>query len=878
MESRGKNNLESFNEVVPPIKLKSFTILKSVKNVGEDHLRILIALVALFYDFLDDPSLSEKVLDDNDGVNDQVFKAYYSHGIQMSKKIEKANRILEEGGIKPENVLWARGLLADVKGDAFQAQNPVTEAVNNIYNYLVSFIIYYQNHYPLETTKRFHMNRNAKQKHEKSARPPSKNLAPKITHEEEPPIAQSVVKQDSSQNTRPPSTKRNITSDYTRSISSRDYKKKLGLGSVKASVPNSAVWAPEKNISTVSRKTTLIPQVNYNFPELKDSAVLECKPQRSLESIQKDSVVFSNKFEGDCSPAGVEMSQSMVVRDQAHSPQIAAEPHNDSQRQSINGSHLPSAEQEDKYQLALPYDMPPRMPLKAKNSSTYSNRSQKSDAVKVHTQVQEPVAKPQTLIPLSPIHSKLAGAVLPPRTQLRRSLPTRGVDCFRVKNSAPNAASADAQKEIDKIRTAIKVYNGDKGKTPQTSYPVSASNASKVSLKSSAFDGVKPRSSFADLRKPRLSLRPGSPKNFSEIQSRVKAKPVPQPSKSIETRLFKSEIASKAEAASSPVQENSPSQQALNPQSSYSNMFSELRPMASFSSHPEAARPPQVRKPQLSSRLPKSTPFLHRTPSKPIRQPREPAQNSVIDAKDPPTEEGLTIKNPRKEPKKWNKVPRSLSVGKVPQTPKSPTLTNPNSSINLHAKSVIKTYIDNQHVRLSYFNDQREEKIQKRELNKVKIEMGHYKFLVEREAAQKVKSDMQEKLKVNNYYVEFMEKYKNYAHTKAQEDKDYYSQIKDQAKAKQASTFEESHTNIGNVIFAHKVEESRPSLGEVFNLSAKGSTLFDADTSKSKHNGDIYKEYIALKRDIDTKELEKKKSDLQEELDYFKKLFAKNSL
>lgn len=876
MESKARNTLESFNEVVPPIKLKSFTVLKSAKRLSEDHLRIVVALIALFHDFLDDPSLAEKVLEENEGINEQVFTAYYSRGIQMSKKIEKASRILEEGGIKPENVVWVRNALSQVKGDAFHAQSPVTEAVSNIYAYLVNFIIYYQNNYSLETTKRFHMNRNARTKTEKSAKPPSKNATSRIVTEDEPQVVQSIVKPDSCQNTRPPSIKRIIAAEYSRTVNSRDYKKKLGLVTVKPPAASGGSWAVERNISAVSRKTpNPVPLVNYQFPELKDSTMMECRPQRAQRSRKKSSVVFSEKVEEGFGPEACEIAESPMRENE----NVSFETDENKNTQEMIGSQeeslCPPVRHSEAYQLALPLELSPQSPSNPVVMEKLVEEISRFEPEKAESSSRLSATRPNALIPLSPINSKFTMSIPSLNPPLRLSLSGQVTNPISRPAQPQPTMLVDPQKEIEKIKTAIKVYSGDKTKGREVALRLSE-NSSKPNAASSRPGSVKGGASVKDFCKPRLSLRPAIAKNFSEIQTRVSARPAQTTSKPIEELLLKKEVEDNPKSLDDTPKAKPAPEPAINSKSSYANIFSRARSTAAFVTQAENSPPSQTKKPAKPS-LPKSVSYVHSTPAKQPQKLRESVTSSINDAKESRTEEGLTIKNPRKEPKKWGKsVARSQSLGKVTQVHKSPTATNPNNSINLHAKSVIKTYIDNQNVRLSFFNDQREEKIQKKELNKLKMEMGHYKFLVDREAAQKVKEDQQERLKVSNYYAEFMEKYKNYAQTKAEEDKEYFSQVKGQAKAKHHADFEESQTNIANAIFAHKIEESRPSLGDVLGLSQRNSALFDSNAVRPRTNGDIYKEYAVARREVESKDLEKKKGNLQQELDYFKKLFAKN--
>jgi len=79
MEQRLTIKYEAVCDLLRGLKLKSFLALKTTKNLSDEQLRVLVALIALYRDFLDDPSLPEKALIENDGVNIELFRAYFAH-------------------------------------------------------------------------------------------------------------------------------------------------------------------------------------------------------------------------------------------------------------------------------------------------------------------------------------------------------------------------------------------------------------------------------------------------------------------------------------------------------------------------------------------------------------------------------------------------------------------------------------------------------------------------------------------------------------------------------------------------------------------------------------------------------------------------------
>lgn len=60
----------------------------------------------------------------------------------------------------------------------------------------------------------------------------------------------------------------------------------------------------------------------------------------------------------------------------------------------------------------------------------------------------------------------------------------------------------------------------------------------------------------------------------------------------------------------------------------------------------------------------------------------------------------------------------------------------------LHTQSVVKAYIHNPVVRQRLGAPTHAVNAQKKEINRLRIEAGHYRFIIEREAAQKARNDL----------------------------------------------------------------------------------------------------------------------------------------
>lgn len=142
------------------LRVNSFSAIVPDFLACEDHLKILVSLVAIYYDFLEDPGLSNEVLELNEGVNARLCEAYFEQPKSVFKLVEGSLKILEGEGIRPENINFASRLLDSVKLSP-KANSPQAEAALNIFDFLCGFVEFYKQFFPLQTTRKFAFSRRA---------------------------------------------------------------------------------------------------------------------------------------------------------------------------------------------------------------------------------------------------------------------------------------------------------------------------------------------------------------------------------------------------------------------------------------------------------------------------------------------------------------------------------------------------------------------------------------------------------------------------------------------------------------------------------------------------------------------------------------------
>lgn len=113
------------------------------RRPSTDQLRVLISLVAIYHDHLEDPRLPRGVLEANEGVNHEVFAAYYARPTQVLKCVQRTLRIIDSGGIRPENVAFARKTLSEI-----QTPSRLGDSLTNICEFLIGFLRFYDLFFP----------------------------------------------------------------------------------------------------------------------------------------------------------------------------------------------------------------------------------------------------------------------------------------------------------------------------------------------------------------------------------------------------------------------------------------------------------------------------------------------------------------------------------------------------------------------------------------------------------------------------------------------------------------------------------------------------------------------------------------------------------
>lgn len=888
MKSNKKNMHVNFNEEVPQLKPKSFLTLKTAKNLNEDHLRILISLVAIFYDFLDDPSLPDKILEQNEGVNDNVFHSYYSNNVQMFKTIERASRILEEDGIKPENVNWARNLLAQVSKDAFQASNPITEAVNNIYNYVVAFVIYYQNNFDIITNKKFYMSKTGRSKnHGKKARSNSRIISSKFLQAEDTdpkfscePIATTKTQRSN----------KNIASEYSRPIDSKEFKKKLGLisSTTKKNVDHNNF--KETSIKDLKRSNSRPFSVNYNFPELIPSDIVE---DSNLKSIVLEAPSNEQEINIDNS------TKPMLINcDEENSKKILLFCNkNDSM---LEKSSLSSNLKEFPLIVEEVNNTENQPQISNSIHSVYNELPKMSEENFILNHNENVNNSDKNLKLLSQIPNNSSSIIS--QSKQKEESADFGLKAYEKKfqnMEISNYGQNINDKNSSEIKNSVNINTKKREYNSLKSIPCSQENIKNNSNFKTATKNLVPLISLSQpvvysqttvpsskIWESRSKMPITATKKFQNPSTPYKNQKIISVSKSVDSKTFKESNSFKSEIKNPHTKGNFQFNYKMTVVKPYVSLFSKRRASESTPKAFTAEVKSQIEEKELI-KLPKAL-QKDATPEKNIHYIKENGFSTAEDGKVEQINKKLITSNQRpiiettepnnqnKSVKKWLETRKSNSVGKTSQK-KSSVEENINNSINLHAKSVIKEYIENPNIRHKYFNEQHEEQIQKKEVNKLKIEMNHYKFLVEREASNHIKEEFREKLKVNDYYKDFMEKYKNYTQEKLKEDKEYYNKIKNQTIVK--NEIGKNHKNNPDN-FDSNVDKtllnSSVNTDQEIDVLKKSSVFRESNYLKNKTDEEVYKSYIELKKNVQLHELEEKKLQLKQEVDYFKNLLYKN--
>ena len=120
----------------------------------------------------------------------------------------------------------------------------------------------------------------------------------------------------------------------------------------------------------------------------------------------------------------------------------------------------------------------------------------------------------------------------------------------------------------------------------------------------------------------------------------------------------------------------------------------------------------------------------------------------------PPRKTPSPIQNRQKtvEKKKTEPIAPRVIVKKQPiEKSRTPELT-PTKRVD--GNSFIRTYINNSSVRENHNADTKKQRKDKIELNNLKMEMGHYKFMIERDAVSRFREEMRERTKPTSFYRE----------------------------------------------------------------------------------------------------------------------------
>lgn len=827
---------ENLHEMLSELKLKTFTSLRAVKFVAPEQLRVLVALVALYRDFLEDPGLSEKVLIDNEGVNLHLFRAYYSKPNDLFKKVSATPKILAEDGIRPENVKFAKGLVGDMASLPPSSLSTAVESVQIILDYVRRFLVYYEEHFPMETKKKFYfaprlsyavaVDPNAETKSGKQDHHLSKSVT--HSHHFEVPTSKTEFKEESQEKEQNPTFSelpselpakssfqnpmkqiQRLSQNFSKNIDQFQYKRKLNIGnsasrfsekglgknplvknycSGKVSSRDHSVKNPsESGLISITESKRKSEQVKD--PELLSNKNFAPKMTDSMGFGQKKRAASTN-FAGRKSTGSIPTRKNdMIVQKSKQFPAISTK---ESQKPLFIASKKTENEEakNEKANIENP------------ESDFKINKQEYTFSVEERNQTVKQDFKTSEVI-----NEEIEN--LKADSHLQYS------EC--IENHEPNIPELKKveilieEKIVSKIEEKVAEIpsNPEKVDSPHS---VKAIHSRKLSLpKPSQLlllkQSPKPSSSLSKISLIRSSKSKVS--IFHTLPERVeKAKSAPK--NPTITTVTKKLSASKS------------TKTLLNKQKTSASV-------KKFSN--------EISKPSKSSIC--------------VKTPRE----KLTD----------TTKSKSKEKSKKQSIEKSKEKVIVPL----------NNSITMNAQSVVKNYIEHSEVRERYIAEEKNIGKEKIEINKLRMEASHFKFLIEKEANHKIREEMASKRKDSNYFKDFNDKYKNFVVEKQKEDKEFIRKIKNEAKEdlKQSKRAKELQAEAKEIML--KVELAQKKQNEFAQLMETSPKIVGKEDLLGKTDEQLRKEFSEIKKEIEVKNLEKTKSSLKSEVGYLKSLIGR---
>lgn len=135
---------KSFEEKRSSVKLKHLLTLKTSNSPSATALKIGCSMVVLFFEKLEKPIDSQEIFELNQGLNKELFCFYFAEPVKMMSEIQKSNELVLNKSIPQSNIRFVRLVLEDINSDSFLKGGPVFVALRIIYDFIISFIEYYE--------------------------------------------------------------------------------------------------------------------------------------------------------------------------------------------------------------------------------------------------------------------------------------------------------------------------------------------------------------------------------------------------------------------------------------------------------------------------------------------------------------------------------------------------------------------------------------------------------------------------------------------------------------------------------------------------------------------------------------------------------------
>lgn len=135
---------QNFQSVQSQVTLEHLSILKNSDPASSMAVKLGLSIVGLFHEKLNRTDCSVEIVENNHGLNKELFSLYFEQPDKIMNEIQNAHEMINNNAVGQSHLRFVKVLIEDMNSDILSNEEPNSDAFKIIHQFLDTFIKEYE--------------------------------------------------------------------------------------------------------------------------------------------------------------------------------------------------------------------------------------------------------------------------------------------------------------------------------------------------------------------------------------------------------------------------------------------------------------------------------------------------------------------------------------------------------------------------------------------------------------------------------------------------------------------------------------------------------------------------------------------------------------